>query len=180
MFFLDFFSYTFPLQVITRYWIEFPVWYSRFLTIISYVQQCICSSQTPDLPLPFPDCVSECAFGCLNLFLSCAPDKVKTPWPCHSPYLFLNFLFYLESRQLTMAWEFQVNSKGPQPHIIYVSLLSPRLAPIQAATVQSSTCYTVGPCWLSILNITVCIFFFNINSFHIEKKKKRVEFFFFS
>jgi len=34
----------------------------------------------------------------------------------------------------------------------------PNFPPIQAATniEQSSMCYTVGPCWLSILNIAVC------------------------
>ena len=30
---------------------------------------------------------------------------------------------------------------------------------------QSSLCYTVGPCWLSILNIVVCTIF----SFHLDK-----------
>ena len=27
---------------------------------------------------------------------------------------------------------------------------------------QSTLCYTVGPCWLSILNIVVCILYFQV------------------
>ena len=30
---------------------------------------------------------------------------------------------------------------------------------------QSSLCYTVGRCWLSILNIAVCIFLFMVGCF---------------
>ena len=41
---------------------------------------------------------------------------------------------------------------------IHVSVLFQILFPIRLSqsTEQSSLCYTVGPCWLSILNIAVC------------------------
>ena len=38
---------------------------------------------------------------------------------------------------------------------IHGSILPPNYPPIQAASEQSFLCYTVGPCWLSTLNIAV-------------------------
>ena len=54
-----------------------------------------------------------------------------------------------------MLWWFQVNSEGTRPHI-YKYPFSPKLPSHPACHLtlsieQSSLCYTVGPCWLSIL-----------------------------
>ena len=42
---------------------------------------------------------------------------------------------------------------------IHVSILFQILSPFRLLcnTAQSSLCYTVGVCWLSVLNIVVCI-----------------------
>ena len=41
----------------------------------------------------------------------------------------------------------------------YICIRSPPNFPIQAVndTEQSSLCYIVGPCWVSILNIAMCV-----------------------
>ena len=46
---------SFPIQVITEYWEEFPVLYSRSLLVIYFIYSsvCICQSQSPNLSL-FP------------------------------------------------------------------------------------------------------------------------------
>ena len=58
--------------------------------------------------------------------------------------------------QLTMLWEFQVNSEGTQPYI-YMYPFSPKLCshPGCHITLSSYLCYTVGPYWLSISNIAL-------------------------
>ena len=51
---------------------------------------------------------------------------------------------------------------------IHLSILFPILFPFTLLhnIEQSSLCYTVGPCWLSILNIAVCTACEFINIFH--------------
>ena len=58
-----------------------------------------------------------------------------------------------------MLWQFQIDSKGIQPHI-YMYPFSPNsfLCKLPLNTEQSSLGYTVGPCWLPILNIAACQF----------------------
>ena len=76
----------------------------------------------------------------------------------HRPLLFTCFILYLGYSQLTMLWQFQLNSKGTEPYIYtypfppQTSFLSRLLHNIE----PTSLCYTVGPCWLSMLNIAVC------------------------
>ena len=52
---------------------------------------------------------------------------------------------------------FQVDCKGTQP-FIYMYPFSPKLPshPGCRITLSSSLCSTVGPCWLSVLNIALC------------------------
>ena len=71
--------------------------------------------------------------------------------------LFQNFLLCLGNSRLTMLCQFQVNSTGTQPDM-YMYPFSPTLLPSRLPhnTEQSPMCYTVGPCWLSILTIAVC------------------------
>ena len=59
--------------------------------------------------------------------------------------------------QLTMLWQFQVNSKGTQPYIyMYSFSLKPPFPSRLAHDIkQSSLCYTISPCWWSILNTAV-------------------------
>ena len=60
---------------------------------------------------------------------------------------------------LTMLREFKVNSKGTQPYIyIHVSIFPQSALPSRLPynIEQSSMCYMVGPCLLSIWNIAVC------------------------
>ena len=60
--------------------------------------------------------------------------------------------------RLTMVWQFQVNSEETRPYIC-MGPFSPKLPSHPGCHItlkQSSLCYTVGPCWLSILNILVC------------------------
>ena len=66
---------------------------------------------------------------------------------------FLTFYFGLGYSRLTMLWQPQVNSEGTQPYI-HVHLSSPKTPshPGCHMTRSSSPCFTVGPCWLSILN----------------------------
>ena len=57
-----------------------------------------------------------------------------------------------------MFWKFQVNNKELSHIYIYTCIhFPPNSPPIQANPnfEQSSLCYPVGPCWLSIINIPV-------------------------
>ena len=54
-----------------------------------------------------------------------------------------------------MLQSFQENSIGTQTYI-YMYPFSPKLPSHPGNTEQSSMCYTVGPCWSSILNTAVC------------------------
>ena len=40
---------SFPMSVITKYWIQFPVLYGSFLWVILYIVVSICQSQSPSL-----------------------------------------------------------------------------------------------------------------------------------
>ena len=68
-------------------------------------------------------------------------------------YFTLNFYFILEYSRLIV---FQVDCQGTQP-FIHMYPFSPKLPshPGCRITLSSSLCYTVGPCWLSILNIAL-------------------------
>ena len=68
---------------------------------------------------------------------------------------FFTFYFILGYSQLTMLWQFQVNSEGTQP---YLYPFSPKLPshPGCHTALSSSLCYTLGPCWLPIFSIAVC------------------------
>ena len=73
---------------------------------------------------------------------------------------FFNFLFcigVLISNVVVVSGE----SEGTQPYIymdIHVSILPQTPLPSKLAhnIEQNSTCYTIGLCWLSVLNIAVC------------------------
>ena len=83
-------------------------------------------------------------------------------------YAFFNFNFFIYQKhfvlgysRLTMLRQFQVNSEGTQPHKhIYCFSSIPLKPPSRLAhnTEQSSMCYTIGFCWLSILNIAKMCF----------------------
>ena len=63
-----------------------------------------------------------------------------------------------ESALPIWLWKFQVNSQGTQPYV-YMYPFFPKLpfpSRLPQNNEQSSICYTVGPSWLSILNIAVC------------------------
>ena len=67
------------------------------------------------------------------------------------------FYFLLGYSQLSVLWLFQVNSEGTQPYI-YMYPFSPRPLLFRLAhnIEQNSLCYTIGPYWLSDLNMAVC------------------------
>ena len=82
--------------------------------------------------------------------------------------IFLNFLFYTGVKPVNNV---VIVSGGPprdsaiHTHVSFL-LPTPHLSRLLHITEQSSTCYTVGPCWLSI-----CILLFLLNykiwtSFH--------------
>ena len=56
------------------------------------------------------------------------------PWLHLAAPLFLTFYFMLEYNQLTMLWQFWVDSKGTQPYI-YMDLFSPKLSSTHALAV---------------------------------------------
>ena len=62
----------------------------------------------------------------------------------------------MKYRQLTMLWQLQVDSKGTQPYI-YVSILphAPLSSRLPHNIEQTFMFFSVGSCWLSILNIAV-------------------------
>ena len=60
---------------------------------------------------------------------------------------------------LSMLWWTQLNSEGTQPCMYPFSPQIPLPSRLSHNIEQSPMCYTVGPCWLSILNIEVCNFF---------------------
>ena len=72
--------------------------------------------------------------------------------------LLLSFYFILEYSWLTMLWYFEVDRKGTQAYIyIYPFYLKLPSSPGCHITLSRVPCaYTVGPCWLFILNIPVC------------------------
>ena len=85
-------------------------------------------------------------------------NSVPSDWPSHQACTWVfNVYFYLESSWLTKLCSFEVYSKVIQLYI-HVSILFQILFPFRLLQniEQSSLCYTVGPCWLSVLNITVC------------------------
>ena len=85
-------------------------------------------------------------------------------------FYFFNFLFYIGVQLINNV----VLSSGVQQSdsiiCIHESILFQILFPFRLLhnIEQSSLCYTVGPCWLSILNIVVCtcqsLLFLEINS----------------
>ena len=67
------------------------------------------------------------------------------------------FYFVLEYNWLTMLW---VSGEQQGPSHTYTCIHSPpnsSSSRLPHNIEQNSLCYTVGPCWLSILNIAVCI-----------------------
>ena len=52
----------FPIQVITGYWVELPVLYNRFLSIL-YIVMCIYQSQYPNISLPISPLVTPRLFS---------------------------------------------------------------------------------------------------------------------
>ena len=57
-----------------------------------------------------------------------------------------------------LCW-FQAQSKEIQLYVYMLSVLFQVIFPFRLShnIEQSSLCYTVGPCWLSVLNIAVCV-----------------------
>ena len=79
-------------------------------------------------------------------------------WQSRTRLKWLNMHTYTLCR-LTMLWQFQADSKGTQLDIYpHVSILPQTPLPrrLLCNVEQSSLCYTVGPCQLSILYIAVC------------------------
>ena len=78
--------------------------------------------------------------------------------------VFKLFILYWSIPNQQCCDSFRWTAKGQSPlymyiHIhIYVSILPQTFLPsrLPRNTEQISLCYTVGPCWLSILNIAVC------------------------
>ena len=95
------------------------------------------------------------------VYCSCCPGWYRDrghEWSQRREFFFFFFFkFLLEYSWLTMLWEFQVHSKGAQPcvsmHPFYPTPALPSRLPHH--TEQSSLRRTVGPCWVSILNIVV-------------------------
>ena len=56
----------------------------------------------------------------------------------------------------TVLWYFKANSKGTQPIIYVYPSSTPLPFRLPHNIEQSSLCYAVDSCWLSILNIAVC------------------------
>ena len=72
-------------------------------------------------------------------------------------YLFLNFLFCIGVQLINNGVIFASEQCKDSAIHIHVSILpQPLPSRLPYNTVQSSMCYTVGPCWLSILNIARC------------------------
>ena len=71
--------------------------------------------------------------------------------------LFFNILFYIGVQLINNV--VIVSGEQQRDSAIHVSTLpqTPRPSRLLHNIEQSSLCYTVGPCWLSILNVTVCI-----------------------
>ena len=73
-------------------------------------------------------------------------------------FFFFNFLFYIRVKLINNVVLVSGVQQSDSVIHIHVSLLFQILFPIRLLQniEQSSLCYTVGPCWLSILNIAVC------------------------
>ena len=73
---------------------------------------------------------------------------------------FLNFLLYIRVHLINNVGQFQVYNSDSVIHIhVFVLYYSFQiLFPVRSLQDinQSSMCYIVGPCWLSILNTEVC------------------------
>ena len=74
----------------------------------------------------------------------------------HQIYFLELFYFILGYSQVTTLWYFQVNGKGTQHAYTCIHLpQTPLTSRLPHNVEQSSMCYTVDPCWLSILNTAV-------------------------
>ena len=73
-------------------------------------------------------------------------------------YYLKNFLFYIGVYLINNAVLVSGEQQSDSVTHIHVSILFQILFPFRLLQniVQSSLCYTVGSCWLSILNIAVC------------------------
>ena len=79
------------------------------------------------------------------------------------PFNLFNFLFYIGVWQINNVVIISGAQQSDSVIHIRVSILPQTPLPCRLPhnTEQSSLCYTVGPCWLSILNIAVCTCHFN-------------------
>ena len=73
-------------------------------------------------------------------------------------FFFFNFLFYIGVQLINNVVLVSGVQQSDSVIHIHVSILFQILFPFRLLhnIEQSSLCYTVGPCWLSMLNIAVC------------------------
>ena len=76
-------------------------------------------------------------------------------------FFFFNFYFALEYSQLTIS-DVTFSGRQQRDSVIYKHVYILRHIPLSSRQLhsnrQSSLCYTVGLCWLSILNIAIFIY----------------------
>ena len=72
---------------------------------------------------------------------------------------FLFFLFYMEIQPINSVVIVSGEQQRDSAMHLHICILprTPLPSRLPRNVEQSSLCYTVGPCWLSILNIAVCI-----------------------
>ena len=77
------------------------------------------------------------------------------PWAYpFMPFFFLSFIFYWSMASWQCCDSRQQRDSAMHIHISILSQ-APLPSRLPQNTAQSSLCYAIGPCWLSILNITL-------------------------
>ena len=74
-------------------------------------------------------------------------------------FVFFNFLFYIRVEMINNVVIVSGTKQRDSAIYIHVSILpqTPLPSRLPHNIKQSFLCYTVGPCWLTILNIALCI-----------------------
>ena len=86
------------------------------------------------------------------------PVQVFKKYFCFLYLLIFKFLFYVGVELINNVVLVSGVQQGDSVIHIHVSIHFQILFPLRLLQdiEQSSLCYTIGPCWLSILNIAVC------------------------
>ena len=89
--------------------------------------------------------------------LTYTPSFTKQATLLYYFFFFFNFLFYIGIQPINNIVIVSGEHQRDSAICIHVSILppTPLLSRLPHNIEQSSLCYTVGPCWLSILNIAV-------------------------